>query len=583
METNILPRPEHPQPMFKRENWQNLNGEWAFYNDHGIGPHSEALIKPFNVEIYPQKILVPFCPESELSGIKNKDYMKSVWYKRAITVTEEQIDGRVLLHFGAVDYETDVYVNGEKVGSHFGGYSSFFFDITDYINIGENDITVNAMDNMQNIPSGKQCRDSYNPYGCLYTRTTGIWQTVWLEYVPNGYIKTAKYYPDIKKTAFDMELILSKPGKVAVDAFYEGKLVGNAASEAEGNYLRFTLPLNEKHLWEAGNGRLYDLKFTFETEDGTDEMFSYAGLREIRLDGFRFMLNGKSIFLRTVLDQGYYHDGIYTASTDDDLKRDIEISMQIGFNGARLHEKIFEPRFLYHCDKAGYLVWGEHANWGVSLESGEGFLNFLPEWSETVERDFNHPAIIGWCPLNETWCSTSKTAQRIIEAIYRETKRLDPTRPVIDTSGFCHVITDIYDQHDYQQNTEKFRESYINYNGKRDSFKFDDSQKQKYIPDLPLYVSEYGGLKWVCEDKKDLVPENAWGCGTPETEKEFFDRYEAFAYAMLDAPNIMGFCYTQLYDVEQEVNGLYTYGREKKFDDYSRIIDANTKKANIED
>ncbi len=582
MEKNLIPRPEHPQPMFKRENWQNLNGEWLFHIDQ-IGPAEEVMIEPFATAPYTQKIIVPFCPQSKLSGIENKDFMRLVWYKRSIIVTEEQLKGRILLHFGAVDYEATVYINGEIIGNHFGGYSSFEFDITDNVKVGENDLTVKASDVMENIPRGKQCHDSYNPYGCLYTRTTGIWQTVWLEFVPSGYIKTAKYYPDIEESAFDIELTLSLGGKLTVEALYEGKNVGGCTKEIKGSYARFRLPLKEKHLWEVGNGRLYDLKFTLETEYGTDVLYSYAGLREVRIDGFKVLINGKSVFQRTVLDQGYYPDGIYTAPSDEALKRDIEMSMAIGFNGARLHEKIFEPRFLYHCDKAGYLVWGEHANWGLIMETAQGFLNFLPEWSEAVERDFNHPAIIGWCPLNETWNGTGKTARRTISAIYKETKRLDPTRPVIDTSGFCHVMTDIYDQHDYQQNTAKFRESYIGYNGKQDSFKFDDSQKQKYIPDLPLYISEFGGLKWVPESKKTEVPENAWGCGAPETEEDFFTRYEEFVAAMLEAPNIMGFCYTQLYDVEQEVNGLYTYSREKKFDDYSRITAANTKKAAIED
>lgn len=582
MQSYVIPRPEHPQPIKRRDNWQNLNGEWLFHIDQ-IGPAEKVMIEPFATAPYTQKIIVPFCPQSKLSGIENKDFMRSVWYKRSITVTEEQLKGRILLHFGAVDYEATVYINGEKIGNHFGGYSSFEFDITDNVKVGENDLTVNARDVMENIPRGKQCHDSYNPYGCLYTRTTGIWQTVWLEYVPAGYIKTAKYYPDIEESAFDIELTLSHGGKLTVEALYEGKNVGGCTKEIKGRYARLHLPLAEKHLWEVGNGRLYDLKLTLETEYGTDVLYSYAGLREVRIDGFKVLINGKSIFQRTVLDQGYYPDGIYTAPSDEALKHDIELSMALGFNGARLHEKIFEPRFLYHCDKAGYLVWGEHANWGLIMETAQGFLNFLPEWSEAVERDFNHPAIIGWCPLNETWNEIGKTAQRTISDIYKETKRLDPTRPVIDTSGFCHVMTDIYDQHDYQQNTEKFRESYIGYNGKQDSFKFDDSKKQKFIPDLPLYISEFGGLKWVPESKKTEVPENAWGCGAPETEDDFFTRYEEFVAALLEAPNIMGFCYTQLYDVEQEVNGLYTYDREKKFSDYSRIIAANKNKAAIED
>ena len=345
MENNLIPRPEHPQPMFKRDNWQNLNGEWLFHIDQ-IGPAEEIMIEPFATAPYTQKIIVPFCPQSKLSGIENKDFMRSVWYKRSITVTEEQLKGRVLLHFGAVDYEATVYINGENIGNHFGGYSSFEFDITDYVKVGENDLTVNARDVMENIPRGKQCHDSYNPYGCLYTRTTGIWQTVGLEFVPEGYIKTAKYYPDIEESAFDIELTMSLGGKLTVEALYEGKNVGGCTKEIKGRYARFRLPLKEKHLWEVGNGRLYDLKFTLETEYGTDVLYSYAGLREVRIDGFKVLINGKSVFQRTVLDQGFYPDGIYTAPSDEDLKRDIEMSMKIGFNGARLHEKIFEPRFL---------------------------------------------------------------------------------------------------------------------------------------------------------------------------------------------------------------------------------------------
>lgn len=585
MEKNLFPRPEHPQPMFKRDNWQNLNGEWLFEFDFGTSGAERRLFKPESAEEYTKKIKVPFCPESELSGIGYKDFIPAVWYKRSITVTEEQLKGRVLLHFGAVDYECDVYINGEKAGSHFGSYSSFTLDITDLLKAGENDLTVNARDNVRSgkQPKGKQSSAFYSQ-GCDYTRTTGIWQTVWLEYVPAGYIKIAKYYPDIEEAAFDIELTLSLGGKLTVEALYEGKNVGGCTKEIKGRYARFRLPLTEKHLWEVGNGRLYDLKFTLETDYGTDVLYSYAGLREVRIDGFKVLINGKSIFQRTVLDQGYYPDGIYTAPSDEDLKRDIEMSMKIGFNGARLHEKIFEPRFLYHCDKAGYLVWGEHANWGLDINNEGGLLNFLPEWCETVERDFNHPAIIGWCPFNETWNQFGTTARRILRSVYEETNRLDHTRPVIDTSGGYHVITDVYDQHDYDQNPENFRKSYADYNGKADSFKLLYKNDQIYIPDLPLFMSEFGGIKWIPESKQKNAASNSWGYGNaPSTEEEFLARYEGLVSALLEAPNIMGFCYTQLYDVEQEVNGLYTYSREKKFDDYSRITAANRKKAAIEE
>lgn len=585
MNTINIPRPEHPQPMMQRENWQNLNGEWLFEFDFGTSGAERGLFKPEKAAEYTKKITVPFCPESELSGIGYKDFIPSVWYKRSITVTEKQLSGRVLLHFGAVDYQCDVYVNGENAGNHFGGYSPFTLDITDLLTVGENDLTVNARDDVRSgkQPKGKQSSKFYSK-GCSYTRTTGIWQTVWLEFVPAGYIKTAKYYPDIEEGAFDIELALSKGGKLTVEALYEGRTVGRCSKEIKGRYARLHLPLTEKHLWEVCNGRLYNFKFTLETKDGTDILYSYAGLREVRIDGFKVLINGKSVFQRTVLDQGFYPDGIYTAPSDEALKRDIELSMALGFNGARLHQKIFEPRFLYHCDKAGYLVWGEHANWGLDINNEGGLLNFLPEWCETVERDFNHPAIIGWCPFNETWGQFSTTARRILKSVYEETKRLDPTRPVIDTSGGDHVATDIYDQHGYDQNPESFRKSYIDYNGKDDSFNLFRRNEQIYIPDLPFFMSEFGGIKWIPESKRNNAADNAWGYGeAPKTEEEFFARYEGLVSALLEAPNIMGFCYTQLYDVEQEVNGLYTYEREKKFADYSRIISANRKKAAIEE
>ena len=304
----------------------------------------------------------------------------------------------------------------------------------------------------------------------------------------------------------------------------------------------------------------------------------------MRIDGFRVLINGKAVFQRTVLDQGYYPDGICTAPSDEALRRDIELSMRLGFNGARLHQKIFEPRYLYHCDKLGYLVWGEHASWGLDIGKAGALLNFLPEWSEAVERDFDHPALIGWCPFNETW-GGGEAGKRLLRAVYEETKRLDPTRPVIDASGYHHVVTDIYDQHDYEQAPAVLREKYARYDGTRDSFKlWPDDEDQRFLPGLPLFVSEFGGIKWIPPRKRGTEADNAWGYGdAPTTEEEFFARYEGQTAALLDAPNVMGFCYTQLFDVEQEVNGLYTYEREDKFADYSRVIAANRRKAAIED
>ena len=578
-------RPEHPNPQFMRKNWQNLNGEWDFEIDYGNSGNERGMYSK-NAE-FATKINVPFCPQSELSGIGIKDFMSSVWYKRVFNISEEQLSGRVLLHFGAVDFEATVWVNGENVGKHYGGYSSFSFDITSKLKVGENIVTLNAKDDVRsgNQPIGKQSVE-YAPRFAWYTRTIGIWQTVWLEFVPETYIKSFKYYPNIVETAFDIDINLSSKGIVTVEAFYEDRLVGIKEQETLGNNLKINIPLKEKHLWGVGEGNLYQIKITLKTNDSCDEVLSYAGLREVTVDGFKVLINGKSVFQRTVLDQGFYPDGIYTAPNEEALIRDIDLSLELGFNGARLHEKIFEPRFLYHCDRKGYLVWGEHANWGLMSDRESALQNFLPEWIEAVERDFNHPSIIGWCPLNEIWDQyggDTDTGRRFIKSVYDITKAIDRTRPVIDVSGGFHICGDIFDQHDYDQNPESFRAKYTGFDGKLGSIHFEFENKQKFLTDKPFYMSEYGGIKWVPDFKKDSENEKDWGYGdAPKTEEEFFARYEGLTESLLEAPNIMGFCYTQLYDVEQEVNGLYTYEREKKFDDYSRIIVANTKKATIE-
>ncbi len=567
-----IPRPEHPFPQMERENWINLNGEWEFEFDFGRSGRDR---KFFERESLNDKIIVPFCPESELSGVNYKDFIPAVWYKRDVEISEALLKGNVFIHFGAVDYKCFVYVNGKEVGIHTGGYSSFKFDITDFVKVGHNRITVYAEDDVRSgkQPRGKQCGNFYS-MGCDYTRTTGIWQTVWLEFVPKTYIKNIKYYPDTAQGCLHIKSDVVGKGTLNVKAFYEGRACGEISAEVTGDTSFVTVELSEIHLWELGAGNLYDLEISF----GDDLIKSYFGLREVKLDGYKFLLNGKSVFQRTVLDQGFYMDGIYTAPSDEALLNDIKLSMDMGFNGARLHQKVFEPRFLYHCDKMGYMVWGEHANWGLDLSNTQALLSFLPEWMEIVERDFNHPAIIGWCPFNETWdYEGRRQIDDILAVVYKYTKQFDTTRPCIDTSGNFHVITDIYDVHDYRQNASEFTESYVTFgNGGelRDAFK----DRQHYKPGQPVFVSEYGGIKWAPDDTSA-----GWGYGeAPKTEQEFLKRYEDLTTALLDTPNIMGFCYTQLYDIEQEVNGLYYYDRRPKFD--TEIIKKiNTKKAAIED
>ena len=552
-----LPRPEHPQPQMERSAWRSLNGAWQFAFDFGrsgLDRHFERR------DALDTTITVPFCPESVLSGVHYTDFIPAVWYARAFTLTPEELSGRVLLHFGAVDYEAHVFVNGEPAGTHRGGYTSFCFDITDLCRAGENRLSVYAEDDNRSgkQPHGKQC-ESFDSQGCDYTRTTGIWQTVWLEFVPETYIQSVQYYSNITEGTLFVQAKLCGAGTFMVQASFEGRPCGEASARAENGFAAVTLPLSELHLWDVGRGNLYDLTLTF----GGDSVKSYAGMREVRIEGRRVLLNGRPVFQRLVLDQGFYPDGIYTAPDDSALVRDIELSLAAGFNGARLHQKVFEPRFLYHCDRLGYLAWGEMANWGLDYSDPAALEAFLGEWLDAVGRDFNHPSIVGWCPFNETWDREGRRQlDSLLAMVYRVTKQLDPTRPCIDTSGNFHVVTDIYDVHDYEQDPASFA---AHYEAFRTGGAFYDAQaaRQQYDGKKPMFVSEYGGIKW--NPQGDV--EKAWGYGDgPATEEAFIERYRGLTEALLSNPNMFGFCYTQLYDVEQETNGLYTYSREPKFD-----------------
>lgn len=570
---NTIPRPEHPQPQMERESWMNLNGEWDFSFDFGNSGIDRKFYERTELE---RKILVPFCPESDLSGIGCKDFIPAVWYRRTVILKKEQLTGRVLLHFGAVDYECRVWVNQKEAGGHKGGYTSFVLDITRLVQEGENSLTVYAQDDNRRgkQPCGKQSA-LYHSHGCDYTRTTGIWQTVWLEFVPENYIRQVRYYPNIEEGTLAIEAVTAGNGILQAEAFYEGRSCGAARAKTAGGHAVLTLALSELHLWEAGAGRLYDLTLTFHE----DSVKSYFGMRSLELDGEKFLINKKSVFQRLVLDQGFYPDGIYTAPEDAALVQDIELSMAAGFNGARLHQKVFEARFLYHCDRLGYLVWGEQANWGLDYSAPDSLKHFLPEWMEALERDFNHPAIVGWCPFNETWdYEGRKQDDDLLAIVYRMTKQYDTTRPCIDTSGNFHVVTDIYDIHDYEQATDRFAAHYQSFAG-GGALWDNHADRQTAVPGVPVFISEYGGIKWDVEGGN----ESSWGYGDgPKTEEEFIARYQGLTDTLLDNPRMFGFCYTQLYDVEQEVNGLYTYSRKPKFD-MKIFKQINSRKAAIED
>lgn len=558
-------RNEYPRPQFVREDWLCLNGPWAFTVDPGNSGVDRGY--PENPS-FDGRINVPFCPESALSGVNELDFMSCVWYARTFVLPPSMRGKRILLHFEAADFETQVWCNGKPAGSHRGGFTPFTFEITGLISEDdENRLVVRCYDDVRSGKQavGKQC-GRYFSEGCHYTRTTGIWQTVWLEAVPELYITGVHYQPDRERPSVTITADISGyadslPFKAEV--FYEERAVGSVETTLTGNRVAVTVPLTEKHVWECGNGCLYDVRFQL----GEDRVAGYFGLRDVCIVGNRILLNGKPVFQRLVLDQGFYPDGILTAPSDEALIKDIELSIAAGFNGARLHQKIFERRFLYHADRMGYLVWGEYPSWGLDIRTpGLGLSIMLPEWLEAVARDINAPSLIGWCPLNETFEGQDNA---LLYALYQTTKALDPTRPVIDTSGYVHVITDIWDVHDYDQNPESF-------NARYSQEALQDAKAQSRFNEMPFFVSEYGGIWWNEHDP------NGWGYGERVTDEEaFYKRLEGLTEALLNNPDITAFCYTQLTDVEQEQNGIYHYDRSRKFD-MARIKSIFQKKAAIE-
>ncbi len=573
--TAPIPRPEYPRPQMVRDALLNLNGEWEFSFDFS----NSGLERNYQLEEhFDRTILVPFCPESTLSGIGFTDFIPAVWYKRTFTLPEEALNGRVLLHFGAVDYRCRVWINDADCGGHQGGYTPFTLDITKAARAGENKVVLWAEDDVRSWkqPRGKQS-SLLRSHGCDYTRTTGIWQTVWVEWTPATYLSSYRVIPDRRNGKITLKVSVegcTRDAVVTASAALRGQEAG-AVSASAGPCTLLELPLSKVELWEPGSPVLYDLKLTLSGPGYQDAISGYFGLRDVEVRRKGVYLNGKPVYQRLVLDQGFYPDGIYTAPSDEALKEDITRCQALGFNGARLHQKVFEPRFLYWADHLGYLCWGEYPSWGIDLSKPEALGVYLPEWLESVDRDFNHPAIVGWCPLNETHVNHLLDTTRIL---YEMTKRADPTRPVIDTSGYIHCgKTDLYDIHDYEQDPAVYAEHYAH---TEEGICYQHYPKlDVWDGELPLFISEYGGTWWN-PDAPD-----GWGYGKqPKSEEEVCDRYCGVTKVLLENSRICAFCYTQPYDVEQEQNGLFRYDRSPKFSEetYRRIRETNQMTATIE-
>lgn len=575
-----IPRPEYPRPTLVREgSLLNLNGQWDFAFDFGNSGRERRMWEA-TADAYSHKITVPFAPESKLSGIEYVDFIPACWYRRTFTLPSEwkKLDKRILLHFGAVDYYSEIYVNNRKVGDHTGGYTPFAIDVTDAVTDGENVIAVFAEDNGKDPlqPTGKQMYHGYYNSGCHYTRSTGIWQTVWLECVPKNYIKNLKITPDAQGE--EVEILVTLEGEycsidsVSAQVAFDGEPITAGEAKVLGKHAKLRLSIPSPKLWNVGEPNLYDLTITA----GEDTVSSYFGMRDVRINGYAVEINGKPVFQRLVLDQGYYPDGIYTAPTDEDLKKDIEMSMAVGFNGARLHMKVFEPRFLYHADKAGYILWGEFPNWGMNESDPASLLSILPEWLDELERDYNHPSIICWCPYNETGVGRNF---RVLRAVRDVTRAIDPMRPIIDSSGYVHVETDIYDVHDYTQSPTELEEHHRGLlTGEGPIWYNFPHHDMPYIKGQPYCVSEFGGIYWNLDEDHSA----SWGYGeAPKTEEEFYERFEGLTEVLLNHPKMCGYCYTQLTDVFQEKNGIYAFDRREKFD-AKRLKEVQSRVAAIE-
>ena len=565
---------EYPRPQFERNDWINLNGEWSCTFDFSRSGDARNWHESTGFD---RKIQVPFCPESKLSGIGFTDFIEMMWYQREISIPAEWKDKRILLHFGGVDYKCMIYIDGKEAGRHTGGCSPFTVDLTKFVKCGSSHNLVVRVedygrDGLQ--PLGKQS-PWYDSRGCSYTRTTGIWQTVWMEAVHPAAMKNCRIVPDFDNGTFTFAPVFYQEPRdldLTISIFDDGKEVVSQKVIAN-NGLNLTLSLPAPKEWNPATPFLYNIVYTLSDKNKiVDEVKSYAGLRKIHIENGRCYLNNKPVYLRFVLDQGFSPESLWTMKDDAAIIRDIELSMKAGFNGARLHQKIFDERFHYYADKMGYLTWAEYPDWGLSFwqhfqktnpNYNLSFRNYLTEWSNIVQRDWNHPSIIAWTPFNETCLHYDNDEhKRMISDVYDLTKLLDPTRPVNDTSGYVHAKTDLWTVHTYIQDPERLSEEL----NKEPVLMLDPKMELEAWNGQPYILDEYGGVKYLPEGQKPYAA-NSWGYNKEVLNREeTMERITVLTDVILANPKITGYCYTQLTDIEQEENGIYCYDRSEKFD-----------------
>lgn len=566
------PRSEFPQPQFQRGDWLTLNGEWQFEFDDknaGVDEHWGSGSRAFG-----RKITVPFAFETRLSGIGDTSFHPWVWYRRTFTVPDGWKGRRVLLRFGAVDYHATVWVNGTRVGEHEGGNTPFAFDITPAMKPGPNTVTLRAFDPPTDryIPRGKQYWEPKSR-SIFYTRTSGIWQPVWLEAVGDTYLDSVRITAALDGTV-RIEGRVARPQpdvEVVARIRYRDRDVATASAPAQGPRVTLGAVIAGPQWWSVGSPNLYDVAFEVRRNGATlDRVSSYFGFREVGVEGSRMTLNRRPIYPKFVLDQGYWPESTLTPPTDEAIQFDIKAAKEMGFNGARKHQKVEDPRFLYWADRLGFLVSSEMAN--AYLYDPEYVGRFTREWIESIERDYNHPSIVMWVPINESWGTPNARDPRQashLRALYTLTKSLDATRLVIDNDGWEHTdMTDLFAIHDYARTGDIIFEKYKDIG--KPGTRIPDNAMAALIPGYeyngtPVYLSEFGGIAFIPPGHE--VPKEAWGySGVEKTREAALARLRGLYEAIAKIPAFAGICYTQITDVEQEINGLLTYDRKMKFE-----------------
>ena len=567
---NRIPHAEFPRPDFKRPQWLCLNGEWNFAFEDGadglaLGYHENKGL--------PQKILVPFCYQSEMSGIGDSTYHETVWYAREFELAGN-LPPCALLKFGAVDYEAQVWVNGSYVGAHRGGHVQFAFEITRWLRPGTNTIALRARDDRSLAkPRGKQIWQDENER-CWYTPTTGIWQSVWLEITSRTHLEKLLFTPDIDRRCVQAEVFMNEAvPDMALDftVSYEGRAVKQMRVTAGDTCVREFIALSEEdavdevQYWYPESPKLYEVCVRLlDGERELDRVESYFGMRKIERRGDRIYLNNKELYQRLVLDQGYWPESLLTPPSDDAIRKDIAKTKEFGFNGARKHQKFEDPRYYFWADKMGLLVWGELPS---AYQFHNGTMEALTrEWLAFLEQSYNHPCLIAWVPLNESWGVRNIVAdekqQRFAAGLYHMTKAFDSTRLVSTNDGWETVeATDLVGIHDYVAAGEDFSRRYADWEEFLQHgipYRLPVALGQRY-QGQPVLLTEYGGISFADDSKTN------WGYnGAVESVEAFLARLRGITRAIRETPYLRGFCYTQLTDVMQETNGLMTMAREEK-------------------